>query len=182
MSAQTESTGLASVGGVTANPSNKFIGRDKRNAIYCFLCKTPIAEGVPLAIRKVPHATPHGTYKAREVICLECDGTAGLRLLPAFYCKTCNRAVFYHKRTNLPRYCSWICRHAAQLVKPVSVVCAVCKKQFVPQRNDARACSSACRQKAYRRRTAAPSPDIRPAPADNSSCVAPQHSPVESAP
>ena len=32
--------------------------------------------------------------------------------------------------------------------------CAQCEKVFVPQRRDARYCSAACRQLAYRRRTA----------------------------
>jgi hypothetical protein len=33
--------------------------------------------------------------------------------------------------------------------------CALCGVSFMPKRNDARYCSAACKQKAFRRRTAA---------------------------
>ena len=60
--------------------------------------------------------------------------------------------MYYAKRTNLPRYCSPACHHAARLVRPIAVVCTVYGKTFIAPRSDARTCSPACRQKAYRQR------------------------------
>ena len=139
---------------VTVNQSHKFIATINRNTT-CALCGAAIPAGVALVIRKVPIATPHGVYKARRIVCLDCSPGWG-NSSPAFYCKTCGRPVHYAKRTNLPRYCSWNCNHAAGLARPVSVICAVCKHAFIPGRNDAKTCSPACRQKSYRQRWAHP--------------------------
>ena len=135
---------------VTANQRHKFMALLTRNAT-CYLCSAEILAGVALVIRKVPIATPYGVYKARRVVCLSCSPGWGTGS-PAFYCKTCKRPVYYAKRTNLPRYCSPACHHAARLVRPIAVVCTVCGKAFIAPRIDARTCSPACRQKAYRQR------------------------------
>jgi hypothetical protein len=77
-------------------------------------------------------------------------------------CETCGRVVF-----TLPRWqkkyhvaCSRQCRKAIYpaLARPQSSrekTCAVCGTAFTAPRSDAVTCSPACRQKAYRRRTAA---------------------------
>ena len=133
---------------VTGICTDKIVAKDTRNAV-CFLCGTAIAAGAPLAIRKVKR--PCDTYTMRRVVCLSCSPGWG-KGHPTFYCKTCERPVYYAKRTNLPRYCCWRCQYIARLVCPVSIACSVCGKTFTPPRTDARTCSPACRQKAYRRR------------------------------
>ena len=52
--------------------------------------------------------------------------------------------------------CGPECRQAARyarlrIVRPTRA-CAQCQKPFVPRRDDARFCSVACKQRAYRRR------------------------------
>jgi hypothetical protein len=63
------------------------------------------------------------------------NGCPGLRL-----CSTC-----YHR--------DWRKRHPHIVA---AVCCAVCGTSFQPPRNDARYCSAACRQKAYRQRLSKP--------------------------
>jgi hypothetical protein len=82
-------------------------------------------------------------------------------------CYTCGRMVCYAmkeiKATTRYNVCSWKCRYDAvnktfrethRTIK-VELTCTVCNKSFIPPRNDAVTCSSACRQKAYRLRKAA---------------------------
>jgi hypothetical protein len=75
-------------------------------------------------------------------------------------CYGCMRPVFVITDTKhttpytRPIYCSKECRDA-----PVAVLkrCESCGKRFTPTRSDAKTCSSACRQRAYRARRAAAS-------------------------
>jgi hypothetical protein len=89
-------------------------------------------------------------------------------------CQACDRRVYllvytyragrrYRQRMRLSRlvYCSLHCRQAVYAAvakarrernKVKRLSCMVCGKEFPPTRSDARACSSACRQKAYRDR------------------------------
>jgi hypothetical protein len=81
-------------------------------------------------------------------------------------CKRCGRPVISDKRRKRPKHitCSHECRKAVYVaisrerrrrgwVK--ALACALCGASFMPKRSDARYCSVACKQKAFRRRTAA---------------------------
>ncbi len=61
-----------------------------------------------------------------------------------------------HYSERPPRACSYRCRQRANLeqrrVQPRSRKCETCAEEFTPKRADARYCSSACRQDAYRKR------------------------------
>ena len=142
---------------VTDNQCIKFNAQDTRNArdpryyLYpvCQLCGAVIAPGVPLFIGKMRR--PDDTFREWRIACADCRPS--LKTHPVFYCKTCNRPVHYAKRTKMRVYCSPSCHYAALLVKPITKTCAICEKSFIPHRKDARTCSPACRQKAYRQRS-----------------------------
>ena len=70
-------------------------------------------------------------------------------------------SVLSHYRGWRIACCSIRCeqRHRRQLNKR-SRRCDVCKKGFTPSRKDARHCSNACRQWAYRQRTRCYTPDV----------------------
>jgi len=96
---------------------------------------------------------------------------------PAEPCCHCGRPVILNGRRKKPIHvvCSVKCRHAAYAAaarnrararqrSPGERSCAnaACGEGFVPKRSDARYCSPACKQSAYRRR-AAPDPIRQPA-------------------
>ncbi len=71
-------------------------------------------------------------------------------------CENCGRPVYHDNRRRIPKrvVCSHQCRSAIYnhfsrpRAKPRP--CEICGEEFQPKRFDARHCSSACRQKAYR--------------------------------
>jgi|SRR5829696_7328005 len=74
-------------------------------------------------------------------------------------CETCGRTVFKKPRYHRQHFfCGRTCEEAywnrkRSWRKPVSQkTCEVCAKQFSAKRTDAKTCSSACKQKAYRTR------------------------------
>jgi hypothetical protein len=73
-------------------------------------------------------------------------------------CVGCGRPVVYRPGDyahTLHFYCSQRCLGAYyrnRKKEPLERACAVCGRTFTPPRRDARTCSPACRQKAYRRR------------------------------
>jgi hypothetical protein len=65
------------------------------------------------------------------------------RLFPLCCSSGCTYALRYAGRA-----------HEARLARtPHQAVCAICGKKFTPKRQDARFCSNACRQSAYRQRS-----------------------------
>jgi hypothetical protein len=72
-------------------------------------------------------------------------------------CAHCRRPIFNRQPTKgAALMCGPECRQAARyarlrIVRPTRA-CAQCQKPFVPRRDDARFCSVACKQRAYRRR------------------------------
>jgi hypothetical protein len=85
----------------------------------------------------------------------------------ALPCIHCGRPVFYEARRDRPRYyvvCGKKCQRAAYAARAADRsrqrrrqreqqhACAQCGVRFEPKRGDARYCSSACRQAAYRQR------------------------------
>ena len=75
-------------------------------------------------------------------------------------CHNCGRPVRvdYNRNIPLPLVCSDECRRAvyAKLARErrqnAEQVCATCGNDFIPKRSDAKYCSVACKQKAYRAR------------------------------
>jgi hypothetical protein len=78
------------------------------------------------------------------------------------YCNWCGRPIVFVTQTKYPEpyrrimYCSEACREAAAGVEAGSreKVCEVCGESFTATRRDAKTCSPACKQKAYRARKA----------------------------
>jgi endogenous inhibitor of DNA gyrase (YacG/DUF329 family) len=77
-------------------------------------------------------------------------------------CESCGRPV-HDERNTYRTFCSEQCRHAGNLAaarderrraRGATRACEPCGDQFEPTRSDSRFCSSACRQAAYRRRSA----------------------------
>ena len=67
------------------------------------------------------------------------------------HCWNCGREMRFEH--NLPlRYCSDTCRKAYAARQARQKRCPACGKAFMGNRADARTCSPACRQKAYRQR------------------------------
>jgi hypothetical protein len=142
-------------------------GRDVRKAgpppVPCLACKRPTAGELwvrpPLQYgddpvyfcercAHIPIPSSHGdwTYTIAQGLDLEDD------------CYQCGRRFHYDVRARRI-YCSHICaaRSKAQSYRDAhrpdnARVCAVCGQPFTPPRSDAKTCSNACRQKAYRDR------------------------------
>ena len=77
------------------------------------------------------------------------------RFVTFIVCYTCDRQVFHYKEDRRPLRCAYcvgdqIRRNRRKIATVIN--CDCCGKQFLPKRKDTRFCSSACRQKAYRRR------------------------------
>lgn len=73
----------------------------------------------------------------RKIVCGGCGKIFYTRVLSKKYCgyKSCFFEAQRKKRLRLRE----------------NTVCITCGKQFTPKRNDAKYCSNACRQKAYRK-------------------------------
>jgi hypothetical protein len=75
-------------------------------------------------------------------------------------CGHCGREMVFIKETKYSTpysrraYCSDYCRENSKRANTAWVVCETCKTSFTPTRRDAKTCSPACRQKAYRQRRA----------------------------
>jgi hypothetical protein len=88
------------------------------------------------------------TYYWPYFVCLSCASDQGDLPQP---CEWCARSTFAYGRRVL---CSKRCEAAFyRKANSSSVVsCATCKQPFAPKRADAKHCSPACKQKAYRQR------------------------------
>jgi hypothetical protein len=88
---------------------------------------------------------------------------ANHRWRPPEPCKRCGRPVISDMRRKLPKHvvCGDKCRlaiygaigKARRRSRVRALICASCAAHFMPKRSDARFCSAACRQKAFRRRS-----------------------------
>jgi hypothetical protein len=87
--------------------------------------------------------------------CSGCYPKAVKRIKP---CEACGRKISQH------RFCTWRCenhyynapaaarRKAQRLEARLGMTCTQCGESFTPKRRDAKTCSPACKQKAYRER------------------------------
>jgi hypothetical protein len=139
---------------------------------------TMVKRRVHIPARKLPFRTDPAQDRPLTVpICLTCwliamgphakffsgPGECGLRNLVRFRCEGCGRPI----RRNSPdhawyqteRVCCTDCHRAvvnaqARIRRKVhhdAIICEGCGEAFAPKRSDARTCSDACRQKAFRR-------------------------------
>jgi hypothetical protein len=72
-----------------------------------------------------------------------------------FNCHYCARRVisyYFMSAGDMRQFCSSSCRNRFYRKAPEILNCAVCRKPFTPKRADAKHCSLACKQKAYRQR------------------------------
>lgn len=76
--------------------------------------------------------------------------------LPMKPCEICGRSMGMEWRmVGTQRWrCSWDCRRARQPRPIYKQTCVICHTAFTARRDDAKTCSPACRQKAYRQRAA----------------------------
>jgi hypothetical protein len=94
-----------------------------------------------------------------------CAACARARIHPSVWpprstvCRACGRRLYYQGGQLWPRhYCTEACARAARRARrrrgrrQLPAVCARCLAGFVATRPDARYCSGACRQAAYRQR------------------------------
>jgi hypothetical protein len=107
--------------------------------------------------------------KRRDVlVCLDCtlaNHETANSYAETGRCKNCGREIrHWDFSQRLPSTCCAECRRLAankssrerRRVTHEPIVCAVCGETFTPRRNDASTCSSKCRQKLHRERTASP--------------------------
>jgi hypothetical protein len=82
------------------------------------------------------------------------------------YCERCGRRIIFATQTKYPEpyrriaYCSEACKEVRAAARQKT--CEVCTGAFTATRRDAKTCSGACKQKAYRRRKAEAHSSARP--------------------
>jgi hypothetical protein len=140
--------------------------------MQCKLCRREMAPGDPIYRFWGGDSWYPINGSCTAEVCAECCATkpsadwpwikplGGWRLPKP--CERCGRPVINAMRRKLPKHivCSRECRLAVYgaieaAKRRVSVKprrCALCEASFVPERSDARYCSAACKQKAFRRR------------------------------
>jgi len=136
--------------------------RANRDAATCGHCGRALAASEP-----VWWIRAHGSHSgnALTVTCAACAPDWWKARSRQGACETCGRAVGMARRWSHHVFCSARCRwrwgNARHAAPRVTVTCAVCGRAFVPPRRDAKACSPACRQRAYRQREAqADAPEV----------------------
>lgn len=139
-----------------------------RTCDVCGDCGAPIAPGD--AVWMGWHRDPRSRARELHPVCQDCHRAT--TYFPAWQrarpCDLCKRDVTYHRHAGLSTrrvyiFCSERCRNryaakrrSAVLALDRHRLCSVCGEHFQPPRSDARTCSPACRQKAYRQRRATP--------------------------
>lgn len=129
--------------------------------MICGKCKRDIADGEPVTRLRIKSHRYHNVI-CLEPVCGRCFKPADDQQFTAEDCEGCGRLVHQVPRAGRWRtFCCDECRGQVQTiearkrrtdVRGVKRPCALCGERFDPARNDARFCSPACRQKAYRRR------------------------------
>jgi hypothetical protein len=95
-------------------------------------------------------------------------GSDGFHIFAHEPCDVCGRVIvarttrgMWHRRRHVfcSERCEWTCHNTARNERAARArekVCEVCGQSFTATRRDAKTCSPACKQKAYRRRRARP--------------------------
>jgi hypothetical protein len=139
-----------------------------RNAMRCQLCDRALTERESVWRVTVGYWSQHNRKFGGTIgsICNDCLPEFGpdesWRWHEPRSCEHCQRPVVLVRRRKVPKHvvCGSDCRRALQLAaakakrarRRGTTTCLRCKEEFQPRRLDARYCSAACRQSAYRRR------------------------------
>ena len=132
--------------------------------MQCKLCRREMAADEPIYRASVGNTTWREISGYVAEVCAKCipkvDALSWCRWRAPEPCKTCGRPVIGDRRRKVPTHvvCSVECRvavyRAIWIARRRSRVerrrCKVCREPFMPKRSDARHCSAACKQKAYR--------------------------------
>ena len=129
-------------------------------AVTCGRCGRPLHPNEPVWLQRCG--------RRLAGVCWRCqiEGAVYWPERPCGHCQRPVSTVSWAARANTVVFCSKTCRSEGRTAAIRQ--CATCGKGFAPKRNDAVACSSKCRQKAYRqrgvagdhRRTARPSGNV----------------------
>src|SRR4051812_4915357 len=131
-------------------------------AARCFKCDVPLTETVVLrrlssdefrGWRTMPHCEaclPNLARDTRYEPSKPCDGGCG-RMVIRKRAGYLRQHVYCSERCNTAIYGREAKERRAE-ARGYERSCEICGKAFIPTRSDARTCSSACRQKAYRSR------------------------------
>jgi hypothetical protein len=134
-------------------------------AVTCDRCRSGTTGPIWHGIRAVPSGQtylglPLCDY-VRATLCQPCADMTDVLVYGRRSCRRCGRVVSYGGRNAHPvSYCTHACeitartgrRQARQLAR--NRRCETCGNSFTAPRQDARHCSPACRQRAYRQRGA----------------------------
>lgn len=147
---------------------NRRISQAQRDARSCGICGKPFRPGEVIWRGSTTMSFRGGQRRTLVPMCDACrskvkDQWWDHRWLETEPCESCGRTVRNLKSPLTHRRyvtCSEECRLKVQKLRESErraldrlKVCGTCREPFEATRSDARYCSSACRQKAYRRRT-----------------------------
>ena len=134
--------------------------------VTCDRCREATTGPVFRGNRSVPSGrTYHGlplTDLVRVFYCLPCATATALLVYGTRECRWCGRSISYGGVSAQPaRYCTWACETSARTERRREqrelarrCRCGNCGQMFIAPRADARFCSPACKQAAYRKRLA----------------------------
>jgi hypothetical protein len=155
---------ISALTGATADSDARRHHRDIRNAAatasHCAKCGRALAPGEPVWRFRMTHYALFGWSHTVAPLCEQCKGGRWYR--GAKECEGCGRPV-HNQMDRVQRgrtLCSSACRIKAVSAAARSYrrhargtkVCDSCAETFEPSRTDARFCSIACKQRAYRKR------------------------------
>jgi hypothetical protein len=149
---------------VAATPEYQRILTAIETAGICAQCGGVIAENEDIYVVQVaiPMRSMFGdAVTERAPVCARCAEAHTFG--HAMYCPACQRVVHYEHDHDQTGACSGPCRRAIDAKRKrlnrarerqcrLSHICETCAAKFTPTRSDARYCSNACRQDAYRKR------------------------------
>jgi hypothetical protein len=130
--------------------------------MFCQFCHRELHPLEPIYRLPVGPVVGQGRYAWFCKPCLDKSGPKWLSEIPLSReqnCERCGRPVFIPSRWKPKRpICSAKCRGALETAKAkqrrtsrrVERECPICRRKFTPKRIDARYCSGACKQAAYR--------------------------------
>jgi hypothetical protein len=128
----------------------------------CDWCGGDILAGAPVVRYEYIIFRDDGAYSL-DHLCKPCAADLTLSKEPR-PCEQCKRPVYFADRYRSRALCSKRCEIKFYRTNPIQqlnwygrksptlIPCQTCGEAFHPKRKDARTCSAACRQKAYRQR------------------------------
>lgn len=137
---------------------SKESGLDSHRAVtlHCGACGSQVGAGDPVV--KYPYMLINGTghWWFPGHVCMECIESFGRETTKSsFACAQCARPTFLLQGKSSTRVlCSKRCENIFYRTRKRTPIftCEACNAPFTPNRADAKHCSPACKQKAYRQR------------------------------